>query len=1816
MYIDHRYEVIESLGTGSWANVYKVRDIRSGSFYTLKLFQYLPSEDLYSLFSAEDMHHITKIEHPNLSQVVDFGHVNDHIYAISEYFDGNTLNAFRFSKAKIDTLYNIIVQIRYALNALHAQNILHKDLKPENILYKSSGNSLVVKLIDYGFTKVDLEKDSQYVSGTLPYIAPEVYLGKQAGNHSDFYSLGVVIYRLLTGSYPFSLEQINALRSGSQQYFIPVFPSVLNPNIPLPLEKLCLRLLERNPENRFQNSEQIIDYINRTAFKQYPFSVSWSLVNSLQFNSYTVREEFSHQLMDHMPLVEEGNGKVISLVGGEGLGKDNILSLFRYHILSGAYFIFDYTCTRTEHDAFFALLKEYLQSLPQESIDEIEGLDRISDKMESYLFDSEQEAKTINQSVDELRADFEFARRLLTELSKRKPVIFIIRNFQHVHHYTVDFLNYLSASIVDHRFLVLLSCNDFNKVRQIEHTVIVNVPMYTLAETEGYIRRLLNTEPPPQFCAQIQQRSAGNPHFIREILIDLTLRKEIHHDGNLRFPESLDNYVLPSRLLHSVYTRMSHLTASSYAWLQKLAVVQPPLSRELILNILKITDNELYGLLNDAVYNEILIKRGKNYHFSFLEARERFVSECAEKLQAFVSQGVLDYFRERVIEDAEICLGVIANARLAGDSLAERDFQLRLYHLRIEEFEQEQAYEAILSALKLDYSLGQKLPLKEVIRDLTLFTETTENTGFFKGADFVLENQRKIPEVFEKYQALGTLKLLAEDAKAALKHFLKAQSLALTGRQQVLSLLSLAQIYSRVNVQKMKECLDKISIDDLSLELNISYTDRLAVYYSITDDNDKAIKTIEDFLTQLPPNQDSRVMIRLAAMHNDLGVFYSDQKNISEAGEHLGIALNIWKRYNIRRYLGLIYNNLSDLYLKQGHTVLAEQYSQTGYRYAKELDLVLTQALALLNQGEAKIKMGEFEEAEARLLESEQLVKSVKSDKYLDTIQRNLALARSKIIGFGHYYKFITASEPKLIDGSITQINPLVKTFFYYLSEMGNAKKLRRLITKNVQINYQHIHEQEFYHNVLSLLAITERDYETALKELKQAMQYAGEINNNYAIAVFNVLQITCHYGLGDYAKAAELIALARPAIRENRYRYWNQQLDILELKLLLMDPEYSLRGILRRLNQLLELCARYKYYQLTVELLQMKIQVLLELNSETKASQVFEEYQAFLELITQDISEDDRQNYLNLNLYNLKIVNKFALVPIAHRRKDMTGRWNDLLFNTANVNSVQRIKFLIEKGINQEIAPWQFRLQVYSDKITNYYTFLCYNCAPDSLLPPEFAPQIERAFETDNLVSFEHLGQHVLILPLLSGSRRIGYLVLNDEGELEFTARELSLARNIKSHITALIIRTWDYMEITLRMEKMSRLMAISHDLMRIVDMPALELEIVSSAIDFTGATRGFLIKIDADGNNVYQVQLDQNKQILSTVSGVSNTALSLCQSTLEPVTTFNAAEDNRFKSAISVQDYAIHTIFCSPILVDGAALGFLYLDNLNNSTREMYLNEEIIELLINQIAIAIKNARQYETLLQKSSELNAFEQLKDEFMAIVAHEMNTPLTSLQGYVSRLKRKLYADEEERNEIVGKVESAVKRLILSINDISTMNQYNLTKTLAKAPVKVSEILDLVHQEVSILSRKRRMQIKMEIEKDLPPVLANWEALHRMVHNIVLNAIRFTNDFGNIVIGARRSAFPKEKIDNKESLVIFVQDNGIGIPQFQLTNIFRKFYELNEIYAHKSGTVEYRSSGLGLGLATSRRIAELHKGEIVVKSKENEGTSVFIIIPFK
>lgn len=1816
MIIDHRYEVIESLGTGTWGDVYKVIDKRSNNVYALKLFKYLSSEQMYEKFSAEEMHRIIRIEHPNLANVLDFGHVRDHIYFISEYYDGMPLKHFKFRKSQLELFYDITVQICYALDALHTQDILHKDLKPENILYRIEGNDVDVKVIDYGFTKIDAHRDHQTVTGSLPYMSPEAYLNKPCGPASDYYSLGVILYRLTTGSFPFSIEQINALITGTQQYFIPKFPAELNADIPPALEKFILRLLEKNPDNRFSSAESIISYINRIQAKQYPFSIEWSLVNKLKFNSYISRAGYSHQLLDYIESVNQHNGKIVSLIGGDGLGKDNILSLFRYHLLNGDFFLFDYTCTKQHHEPFFALIKEFMQSLTKEEVKKYDDLAAISGKFKKYLFESEKDSKRVTQSNEELRVDFESVKKILLSLSGHRPIIFIIRNAQHIHKYTLEFLNFISPFISKHQILILLSFNDYTKVNQITHTVIIQLPPLSQEETADYVRKLLHASVPDSFIRHIWKRSAGNPHFVREILIDLAQKKSIVKNGELNFDYNFGGYALPLRLLHSVYSRMSHMTEGNYQHLLLLAISESSLTRELIIHILKIKDKELYDFLNDAIYNEILSKNKQTYAFTFSEAKQRLWLECDEAQRIRVSVNIVSYFLAHPVYDIESCLGIIKNAILAQDTSAQRKFTYRLFELYEDNYDQDRAYHAMIDVLRLDFLPELKLSQEQLIKDLITFQEKAELTGYCYKASEILPHIALLPEIFEKYYITGTIMFLNEQLDNALEMFQKALALVITGKQQILVWLYFCQIYSQRDHTLMKLYLDKLGAVKLPLELQIAYTDRLSVYYQLKHEMLTAIKTNEEFLAGLPASQDARVLIRLASMHNNLGVYYSLQKNIEEADDHLNSALGIWSRFNIKRYLGLIYNNLADLSLKQGVTEAANLFSQRAFKNAQEQGLTMTMALARLNMGEVRIKLGEFQQAEEYLDQAKELILSVKSERFLDSIMRNLALVKSKVVNFGNYYRFIMDNEPDLIKGVIHEINPLIKTYFYYLYELGNVKKISKLLRKNAHINYHHLHEDEFFYNTQSLVALLNKDYPMALEHLKNAMRYAGEIRNHYALTVFHLAEIECYIGLKDYIRAEDILDKATILAEKYHYSYWLLKLRLLKVILDLVNPGKPLRQILRELLDINSETSKREYFILNIQSTLLIIQILNEMNAEVEAQSWFTLYQQLLEKSTEGIEKEDRHAYLLQNYYFEPSPKSIRHIDIPSRYKNIRARWNELQYSLLNIQNAERIKYFIDKGLKDIIAPWKYQLMIYSEKLNAYTIYLSSNSENNAGLSPEILQLIDKSFKLDTIIADNLHNAHYMIVPLQIRSHKIGFMIIMDRNELSFTKLEISLVKSIRQHITTLIMRIQDYSEITQRMQMMNKLMSITHSLLRVMDIKTLENDIVSACIDFTGSSRGFLIKRDIDGNLIYQVAIDYAKRPVSNISVISKSTLRECQSSKLPVLTYNALEDKRFKNSISVQDYKLHAIFCAPLYVNEVFYGFIYLDNFLDNTKEMYLNTEIITLLIDQIVIALKNALQYDSIIKKSHELQSLEALKDEFMAIVSHELNTPLTSLQGYVSRLKRNMVADEEERRDIILKIDNGVKKLIVTSNDIMTMNSYNLKESLPKTQVLVYELLGVIHSEIEIFSRNRKMTIKLEIESGLPELTANWEALHLMIYNIVLNAIRFTNDFGTIIIGARKSAFQQEKINDKETLVIFIQDNGIGIPEHQVKNVFRKFYELNEIYAHKSGSVEYRSSGLGLGLSTSKRIAELHSGIIWIKSKENEGTTVFVSLPFK
>jgi len=1811
MIIDSRYEVIKELGSGIWANVFKVRDIRTKKIFALKLFQKLDTKSLYEKFSAEDMHHITKIQHPNLIHVSDYGNFGKHIYYVSEYYEGKTLRNFKFRKTSLELLCDITVQVCYALNALHSQSIIHKDLKLDNVAYLVKDNKIKVKVMDYGFTKIDLERSKQKINEILPYIAPEIYLGKEAVPESDFYSLGVILYRITTGTLPFSVEKITGFMAGNKMDIFPQFPRELNPDIPSNLEKLILNLLGRNPEDRFRSVEEIISFINRSQLKKYPFSRKWSIVHNIKFSDYLVREDYSHQLLDYMPMISKGNGKIIALTAGAGLGINNVLTLFRYHILTGEYYLFDYSCSEIQKDPFFSLIKEFRFAV-ENNKKLASDLVQISNKFQKFLYESEKKAANLDENEEELTLDFQTAFNFIIHLSEERPIVFIIRGAQNLTKEAIDFVNFISQEIVDIPILIILGFNNPEKLGNIIHAAQVKIEPLNLEQTGKYVYALLKENPNEKFLQRLWLRSYGNPMFIEQILIDLTQKKLIWKEHKFIFDYDLENYDLPREIIDSIYERMTHLSIENYKHLQKLSSVFTPLSRDLIKYVLKISDKELFFLLKDCINNDLLIKNEDSYYnFSYKENQNNLSEKLTEKDRKRISTKVLKYFQNKILSRIPIIRGIIKHAHQIDDYQSIRKYLLKISLIYMERGEYENAFRELCDVIEVDFSDKLELDEKERKKDLKMLLDTSEWTTSEKVPLKLKRIIREMPDCAERHLIIGSFFLTLEKHKLARDRLEKAFEKAITGRMKAFILLKLGKVYFfQENFKKVKSCLNELEKYPLVDDLMIMFIELKSLYFGFTGKLPEAISIIEEFLPTIKSKNDANYFIKLGSLHNNLAVFLHRQRHYDEAEKNFQIARKIWEKVNYRRRLATVLNNIGDVNLTKGNTKAAVKYFTKALDVCSQVDCKRNRILGLLNLGEANIKLGRFDTAEKFLQEALMKSEEQENKPFFAAIINNLAIAKSKIHNFSYYQKFIAENVPGLAKGKIYKITPLTKTYFYYLHQIGDYEKIEDLLKKSESI-FLEKKENEFYYQMYGFLLLNKGEYKKAIKAIELAFEYSQQMQSVYAQVINYIRLNECYLAVGDIQKAKEVYQKAEYLCAQNDFNYWKRILILRKIKIQLLDEEISLRKIIRELFAVIEYVQKNDLYILEIECYEIIIQIYTHLNMSKNAKLFFGRYKKKIENATQNLPEYDRIVYLNKTNYYLEDHSNLQTLKIAERPFFVSENWQEELYDILKLKELTRIKFFIEKTIDKLLNPFYFSIAL-TDDIKNKKTpFLAVNIDEKKLFNTKFLNNINASLDNNSIISKRIMGSNVLFIPLRIKTAKVGCFIIGDKGELEFQKDEISVLKILRFHLTSILMRINEFAELNNYMELMTKLMKITQKFFMILDLDKLEQEVVSFTLDFIGGTRGFLIRKDKFENYVYKVALDDSKHLLKKYAFISKTILIEVQKTRKPVFIRDAEESKIFDGYVNFDQSSLN-IFCAPLIVDDHDYGFLYIDNFNSDSSRIEINDEFMKLLLMQIVVSLKNALQYESLHRKNMEVESLDNLKNDFINIVSHELKTPLVTLHGYINRMQKP--GNYHFHEEDIQKISKSVDKLYLTTEDIINFNKYKLLNEINKNIVNINDILQVVVDESENLAAYRHMFFKLEIEDKLPSIEVNWEAFTLLLKNLILNAVRFTKDFGTITIGARHSAFQQEEVNGQESLVVFVQDNGIGIPENELENVFRKFYELNDLYAHKSGTTEFRSSGLGLGLSTAELIVKLHNGKIWLNSKENEGTTVFIAIP--
>ncbi|MBL6763252.1 MAG: PASTA domain-containing protein [Candidatus Actinomarina sp.] len=257
--VKDRYEILEILGEGGMAFVYKARDMQLERFVAIKTLKpnYVNQETFVDRFKREAKT-AANLNHPNIVQIFDWG-IEDEPYFVMEYIEGNTLTSIIAKKRTIslsDILF-IGAQVSSGLHAAHQKGLVHRDIKPGNIMITPDGK---VKVTDFGIVSLQNEESditkTGSILGTASYISPEQAQGKPVSIESDLYSLGTVLYELITGKAPFSGDSpiSTATKHLTEK---PEKPSLFRRDLPKGVETAILKLLEKATYDRFKSAEDL-----------------------------------------------------------------------------------------------------------------------------------------------------------------------------------------------------------------------------------------------------------------------------------------------------------------------------------------------------------------------------------------------------------------------------------------------------------------------------------------------------------------------------------------------------------------------------------------------------------------------------------------------------------------------------------------------------------------------------------------------------------------------------------------------------------------------------------------------------------------------------------------------------------------------------------------------------------------------------------------------------------------------------------------------------------------------------------------------------------------------------------------------------------------------------------------------------------------------------------------------------------------------------------------------------------------------------------------------------------------------------------------------------------------------------------------------------------------------------------------------------------------------------------------------------------------------------------------------------------------------
>ncbi len=648
-----RYRIETLLGRGGMGAVYRAHDDESGQTVAVKTILSANADEQTRRFRRE-FRALTRLSHPHIIAVHDFGQANGTPFYVMEYVRGPDLSQFltrRQTPLSAAEAVRIGVQVSQALAYIHNQGIIHRDVKPANIMLleeKSNGRGpLHVKLMDFGLVKV-ADVSAQLTSsgvwlGTLKYLSPEQVKGLPVDRRADLYALGLVLFEITTDSFPFQADDPFSL-AFQRLSQTPISPLELQPNLPPPLGDLILKLLAEDLSQRYASAEELLGDLAPLADESVVVAPAPPTRADIVVQPPLVgRKAEMDRLGRALQAAWTEAGRFVLVEGEAGVGKSRLLrelaglarQLGGRRLQGGCY-----EEERLPYSPFVEALRDLIGGRAERFDHLLEGLrPELARLVPTLPLLTEEPAPPLQPEQARLRL-FDAVTRFLSRLADERPVLLILDDLQWAEEGTLELLHYLVRNTQDAPIFICGSARHeeldaehplnsllqgLGRRRLAERLTLGRLSLEAIADM--VVGMLAGGPPPTQLAERLYREAEGNPLFIEEMLKAWVEEGRLAWEGgrwSLVATETLvgpPSSSMPARVVDLIERRLGRVSDAERDVLMLAAVLGQEFNFDVLLRMAPDLDEDslldvVDELLRARLLREVYHPREDRYGFT------------------------------------------------------------------------------------------------------------------------------------------------------------------------------------------------------------------------------------------------------------------------------------------------------------------------------------------------------------------------------------------------------------------------------------------------------------------------------------------------------------------------------------------------------------------------------------------------------------------------------------------------------------------------------------------------------------------------------------------------------------------------------------------------------------------------------------------------------------------------------------------------------------------------------------------------------------------------------------------------------------------------------------------------------------------------------------------------------------------------------------------------------------------------------------------------------------------------------------------------